>query len=339
MKFDLEGWFPSQADAEDVGMCVAKTQSHVLFASCIYLENRTTAYIDSGKCPTCFQVFWNSLILLTLVVFFTSLIAQYHGDLLPAIQLAPKFQFLWSNLIHRRYMRSWCLPFCPPSHVDILMIWYEQIALYDSDLITPVYPRRKQTGLSFHIDMLLASISPYPQPLDGLHAFSPSIPIKISPSMKQIVPALGFAILDSIWSPSACQSWTNVSQNWRETLKEALVFGGKTCFLWLKVHGWLSQFSTKKNHPSREIEDYPPCWWFHGVFFLQNKGPLLAILPFLRQGEYKELVSCSTARTFNLEPWTSAVATWRMKPALRGPVGPVEFPHKGVTVVHSGLAL
>ena len=37
MKFDLEGWFPSQADAEDVGMCVAKTQSHVLFASCIYI--------------------------------------------------------------------------------------------------------------------------------------------------------------------------------------------------------------------------------------------------------------------------------------------------------------
>ena len=143
-----------------------------------------------------------------------------------------------SNLIHRRYMRSWCLPFCPPSHVDILMIWYEQTALHDSDLITPVDPRRKQTGLSFHIDMLLASISPYPQALDGLHAFARLFTqhseLKISPSMKQIVPALGFAILDSIWSPSACQSWTNVSQNWRETLKEALVFGGKTCFLMVK---------------------------------------------------------------------------------------------------------
>ena len=175
--------------------------------------------------------------------------------------------------IHRRYMRSWCLPFCPPSHVDILMVWYEQTALYDSDLITPVYPRRKQTGLSFQIDMLLASISPYPQPLDGLHAFSPSIPIKISPSMKQIVPALGFAILDSIWSPSACQSWTNVSQNWRETLKEALVFGGKTCFLWLKVHGWLSQFSTKKTIHPVKLRIIRPADGFMEFFFAKQGAP------------------------------------------------------------------
>ena len=33
-------------------------------------------------------------------------------------------------------------------------------------------------------------------------------------------------------------------------------------------------------------------------FFLQNKGPLLAILAFLRQGEYKELVSCSNCTDF-----------------------------------------
>lgn len=236
-------------------------------------------------------------------------------------------------------MRSWCLPFCPPSHVDILMIWYEQTALYDSDLITPVYPRRKQTGLSFQIDMLLASISPYPEPLDGLHAFSPSIPIKISPSMKQIVPALGFAILDSIWSPSACQSWTNVSQNWRETLKEALVFGGKTCFLWLKVHGWLSQFSTKKTIHPVKLRIIRPADGLMEFFFCKTRGPFWRFWRFYARASTKSWSPVPTARTFNLEPWTSAVATWRMKPALRGPVGPVEFPHKGVTVVHSGLAL
>ena len=87
MKFDLEGWFPSQADAEDVGMCVAKTQSHVLFASCIYiyLENRTTAYIDSGKYPTCFQDLSGVLKFCDTPhtsCFFYFADAQYHGDLI-----------------------------------------------------------------------------------------------------------------------------------------------------------------------------------------------------------------------------------------------------------------
>ena len=152
MKFDLEGWFPSQASA-DVG-----TWPTVWCPVCVQFTNVFCFLRNDGM-----YRFWEMPGMLSVVAKFrytphtfavaTLLITRRYRDFL----LAQKFQFLWSDLIHRRYTRSWCLPFYSSSHVDILMIWANCFVRFWS----PFYRRKTAnkfvmshwhvTNLSFHI--------------------------------------------------------------------------------------------------------------------------------------------------------------------------------------------